>query len=60
MISELTKGHLAFLTQHLSKDKDQNHADEHLRLLSNASIACISCDSDGKAGCKTAKAYREP
>merc|ERR1712232_200637 len=43
----------------LGEDKNQDHADEELRLLGVSAHACIADDADGQAGSQGAEANRE-
>ena len=42
--------------EHLSKDQDQNHADEESRLLRGPSNSCIADHTDGKASSQSGQA----
>ena len=46
-------------TQYFSKDENQNHSHKKTRLLSCASDARVSYDSNGKACSQATKSYRE-
>jgi hypothetical protein len=49
----------AVQTQSLSKDKNKNHADEQLGLLSGSANTSITNDADGHAGSQTSQTDRE-
>jgi hypothetical protein len=54
-----TKGKRTVETEHLSEDKNKNHADEETRLLPSSAYTRVANNADGETGSKTRKTDRE-